>query len=144
MSAPPDELVKLMSGAKPGGGAPPGGPPAPSVGAPAGGPMTAPQPKEGLAQDAMIKVSMCTKLLAQALGAFGPLSEEGKAINDALRTLIKKFGAEASKADELIPAELQSLVRSLPGAGGGPPVAKAMGAIPPTQSPIQNAGAPGA
>lgn len=133
MSVPP-ELMKLMAGggAKP--GAPSGMPPAAAGNAaPAGGPMSTPQPKEGLTQAAMIDISMVAKLLTKSMAAFGELSPEGKAINDALRIIIKAFGADMNKSDSLIPAELMQLVQSIPGAGGGPPGAGAVQGIPPAQ-----------
>jgi hypothetical protein len=135
VSVPPE----LLRAAGAGAGGPPKPPEAepPQGAAPPGGSIATPQPREGANQEGMIKISMATKLLTQALGGFGPLSEEGKVINNALGVLIRKFGAEANKAEELIPAELQSMARSLPGVGGGSPVAKAMGAMPPTAPPIQ-------
>ena len=135
LSAPPEELLKLMGsgGGAPGGVASPGGAGAPSPSAPAGGPMCAPQPKEGMAQAAMVNISMVFQLLEQSLPAFGSQSEEGKSILQALSTLTKKFGASRQKSDSLVPAELLQLVQSIPGAGGGSPAQKGMSGIPPSQ-----------
>ncbi len=135
MSVPPELLKQQMGGPKP----PMGAEPPTESAAPPGGPVTTPQPQEGAKQEGMVKISMATKILTQALSVFGPLSKEGKIINQALGILIKGFGAEANQSDDLIPAEMQSLVRSLPGAGGGSPVQKAVGAMPPTQQPVQGA-----
>ena len=122
-----DQLTALMSG---GGG---GGNPMAGAGAqpsPGGGPMTTPQPKEGLAQAAMVNVAMSLKLLEQSISAFGSTSDEGKAILKAMTALTKTFGAEKPKSDSLIPAELMQMMQAIPGAGGGSPAAKAMGAQP--------------
>lgn len=93
--------------------------------------MSTPQPKEGIAQAAMVNLSMVFQLLEQSLPAFGSQSPEGKAILNALKTLTGVFGKDRQKSDALIPAELQQLVQSIPGAGGGSPAAKTMAAVPP-------------
>ena len=130
------ELLKLMAGGA-GQKAAPGPNPmaaaAPGNSAPAGGPMSTPQPKEGVEQAAKIDVAMAGKLLTKALASTGILSKEGKAINDALKVLIRAFGPELQKAEPLIPAELLQLVQQIPGAGGGSPAAAAMGGIPPSK-----------
>lgn len=128
MSVPP-ELMKMMAGGPKPGAAPAGAPGANQP--PAGGPMSTPQPKEGLDQAAMINMSIAIKMLEQVQGKFGSLTSKGQAAHKALGILIKEFGQEAQKADSLIPAELQQLMQTVPGAGGGPPAAKAMGAMPP-------------
>src|SRR5262249_31581152 len=136
MSVPSDQLVELMAGGGGASAAPGPNPMAAAAGGnqpPAGGPMTTPQPKDGLIQAAMGNITLTFKMLEQALTAFGAQTEEGKAILSALKTLTSKFGEDRSKSDQLIPAELQQLVQS---AGGGP-VAQAMppagGATPPMQ-----------
>ena len=132
MSVPP-EMMQLLSGGggkfpAPGAGtmdqAAPGNMP------PAGGPMSTPQPKEGLTQAAMVNISMVMQLLEQSLGAFGSHTPEGEAVLNALKTLTKKFGASQQKSNQLIPAELMQLMQAIPGAGGGSPAAKTMGAMP--------------
>lgn len=136
MSTPPDALMKLVAG---GGGtsAAPGPNPmkaaAPGNEAPGGGPMATPGPKEGEMQKAMVNISMVFQLLEQSLPAFGAQNEKGKAILAAMTTLNRQFGADRAKSDQLIPAELMSLIQSVPGAGGGGPAATAMGAMPPGQ-----------
>ncbi len=137
MSLPPEALMKLMAGGGGASAAPgpnPGTAAAPGNEPPGGGPMATPAPKEGEAQQAMVNVSMVFQLLEKSLPAFGSQSDEGKAVLNALKTLNGVFGKERPKADELIPAQLQQLMQQIPGAGGGSPVDKAMGGIPPQQS----------
>lgn len=138
MSVPPD-LMKLIAGGG-GTGTSPGPNPmqaaAPGNTAPAGGPMSSPQPKEGLSQAAMVNVSMVFKLLEQSLQVFGSQSEQGKAILSALKTLTGQFGQDRAKSESLIPAELMQLIQSVPGAGGGPPASQAMAGLPATQPAI--------
>lgn len=138
MSVPPDLMKLIASGG--GTGTSPGPNPmaaaAPGNAAPAGGPMTTPQPKEGLSQAAMVNISMTFKLLEQSLQVFGSQSEQGKAVLSALKTLTGAFGEDRSKAESLIPAELMQLVQSIPGMGGGNPAQKTMGAMPQTQPAI--------
>ncbi len=136
MSVPPDMMAKMMAGGAGGPpGAPPGAkppgasPPAPG-GAPAGGPMSTPQPKAGQTQAAMVNVEMSIQLLEQSMGMFPLESPEKTALVDAHKVLVKAFGASRAKTAELIPAELTQLMQTIPGAGGGSPAAKAMGALP--------------
>lgn len=135
MSAPPDALMKLMAGG--GGGATQAPNPAaaaPGNAAPAGGPMTTPQPKEGLVQAAMIDVSMAMNMLEKSLPAFGSTSDQGAAVLSALKSLSGTFGKERAKADQFGNAELMQLMAQAP-------AQKAMGAMPPGQPAIP-AGAP--
>lgn len=134
MSVPP-ELMKLMAGGT--GGAPGAAAPeslqAPGGNqAPAGGPMTTPQPKEGLAQAAMVNVSMVLQLLESSLPAFGSATPEGKAILNALKTLTNQFGKARPEADKMIPAELMQLVQGMKGG----PAQQAMAGVPATQPAI--------
>lgn len=134
MSVPP-ELMKLMAGGA--GGASGGGSPdalqAPGgTQAPAGGPMSTPQPKEGLAQAAMVNVSMVLQLLESSLPAFGSATPEGKAILNALKTLTNQFGKNRPEADKMIPAELMQLVQGMKGGAAQ----QSMAAVPPTQPAI--------
>lgn len=96
--------------------------------APAGSPMTTPQPAQGDKQNAMVNVSIARDLLEQTLPALGSESPEGAAIMKVLSLLTSKFGHTHAKSAELQPAEIQQLVASLPkpgGAGGPPPGAGA-------------------
>ncbi len=135
MSVPAD-LMNVMGGP---GGKPPGGAPMPGAEnqAPSGGPMSTPQPKAGLEQSAMINVAMVFQLLEQSLGAFGSPTDKGKAILSALKTLTTAFGNDRQKSEQLIPAELMQLQQAVPGAGGGPAAAKAMGGAPSGKPAIQ-------
>ncbi len=136
MSATPEALMQLLAGGGGEGSAPgpnPNEAAAPGNEPPAGGPMATPEPQEGVTQDAMVKISMVFQLLEQALPSFGSQSDQGKAILAALKTLTGPFGASKPQSDQLIPAELMSLMQSIPGAGGGGPAAQAMGATPPGQ-----------
>lgn len=130
----PAELMDVMAGGG-GKGTPPGpGPldqPQGANQAPAGGPMSTPQPKEGLEQSALINIAMVFQLLEQSLGAFGSPTPKGKAILSALKGLTTAFGDERQKSEGLIPAELMQLTQAVPGAGGGPAAAKAMGGMQP-------------
>lgn len=142
MSVPPDKLTALMAGGGGGGGAKP--PMSPEMmnapggnQPPSGGPMSTPQPKEGLQQAAMVKISMTLQMLEQALPAFGSASEQGKAILNALKTLTNTFGKSRAEGDKMIPAELMELVQGMKGG----PAAQTMGGTPPTQPTIPQ-GAP--
>lgn len=130
----PKELMDVVAG-----GGKPGGPPAAAAGnqPPSGGPMSTPQPKAGMEQAALINIAMVFQLLEQSLGAFGSPTDKGKAILSALKTLTGAFGNERQESEKLIPAELMQMHQAVPGAGGGPAAAKAMGAMPPTQPAVQ-------
>jgi hypothetical protein len=139
MSVPPQELMKLMAGGggkRPLPGARPVGAAAPGNAPPVGSPMTTPQPKEGLKQDALIKITTAMDVLEQTLPGLGSETEEGKAVLSALSTLSKQFGKQKEKAKELVPAELMSLMQSMPAATGGSPEMKAM------KPPMPGAGMP--
>ncbi len=127
MSVPSAELTKLMAGgAKPGGPAPdalsaPGG-----NQPPAGGPMTTPQPKEGLKQAALVNISMVLQLLEQTLPNLGSATEEGKSVLNALKTLTNTFGKSRSEGEKMIPAELMQLMQGMKGG----PAQQAMAGAP--------------
>jgi hypothetical protein len=89
-------------------------------------PMSTPQPQEGTQQSAMININMAMDLLESSLAAYGSETEEGQALLNSLSTLSRKFGASKKKTEGLIPAEIMSLMQTLPQAGGGSPQAKAM------------------
>lgn len=94
--------------------------------------MQTPEAKAGASQAAMINIAMVFKLLEQSLPAFGSTTDQGKAVLAALKALNGTFGAEQrQKANEFIPAELMQMQQAMPGAGGGPPVARAAAAMPP-------------
>jgi hypothetical protein len=143
LSIPP-ELATMMAGGAgkgPGAGEGPLDAAAKTNSPPSAGPMTTPQPKEGLEQAATIKIAMVFQMLEQALPAFGSPTPKGKAIVSAIRTLTTAFGADRGKAEQLIPAELAELTSSVSGAGGGSPAAQAMGAQPPLKPAMPSPGA---
>ena len=90
--------------------------------------MATPQQPKGLQQAEKVHVMMSMDLLAQAIPALGPQSEEGQAVMKALQILSKQFGKTQDKSRDLVPAEIMQLLSALPQAGGGNPGAKAMGA----------------
>lgn len=99
--------------------------------APGGAPMATPQQPKGLQQQQKVHVMMSMDLLAQAIPALGPNTEEGQSVMKALQILSKQFGKTQDKSRELVPAEILQLLSALPQAGGGSPGAKAMGAASP-------------
>lgn len=94
--------------------------------------MATPQPKEGLAQAAMVNISMVLQLLEQSLPAFGSATDQGKAVLNALKTLTNTFGKSRSESDKMIPAELMGLVAGMKGG----PAQQALGGQAPTQPAI--------
>jgi len=114
-----------------GGAGTKGAPPAPQApdaqnAGPVSAPMSAPQPKQGEKQNALINVSLAMDLLEQTLPPLGSETEEGQTILSCLKTLSSKFGHTRSKSQELVPAELMQLMQNLPQAGGASPEQKAM------------------
>jgi hypothetical protein len=95
--------------------------------------MTTPQPNEGAQAQAMISVTMALDLLEKALPSFGAESEQGMAILKSLMVLTKLVGAQRKASEQLVPAELRSLMEmtgmqspeqmGAAGAGGQPPAA---------------------
>lgn len=120
----------------PAAGSPPAPAPAPGTpsggagAAPAGGPMSTPQPKAGLEQAGRVSVEIAVKQIEDAMGKFPIDSDEKKALNNAHSALIKAFGKGREKASELIPAELSQLAQSMPGMMGGAGAAPG-GGMPP-------------
>lgn len=103
----PKELMDVVSQ---GGGGP----------APGGGPMSTPNPMEGLQTEALININMVIDMLAKAIPAFGPQTEEGKAVTNAMKSLVNAFGKDRQQTAELIPAQLQSLLQTIPNPTGQP------------------------
>ena len=129
----PPELMKLVQGGTPPGGAgmaaqgpTPAQAGAPGNQAPAGAPMQTPQSPAGAQASAKVNITMARDLLEHSLPAFGSETEEGKAILSAIGALGKKFGADMKRSGDLVPAEITQLLQSLPQAGGARPEAKAM------------------
>ena len=130
MSVPSDQLMQLVNGgmkgppqAAPMQGAPQG---TPGANAPVSAPMSTPDAKQGDKQKAMVSISLAGDLLEQTLPALGSETEEGGVIIDILSKLNKKFGTEARKAHDLVPAELMHMMQNLPQAGGASPEMKAL------------------
>lgn len=99
--------------------------------------MSTPQQPKGQQEGAKVDALMAVKMLERTLPAFGSQSDEGKAVLKAISALAKAFGRAEDKTQELMPAEMKTLLAGLsgPGAAGPPP-----GAAPP--GPPAGAGAP--
>ena len=135
MAVPQNEMSAML-GRSPAGDS---SPPMPGN-SPQAAPMTTPEPPEGLRAAAKVDVMLAVKVLERALPAFGFDTKEGKVILNTLRSFSKIFGSSESQTEELMPAELQSLMQQMPqGAGGGPTPA-----APPTATPPGGMTPPGA
>lgn len=139
MAVPPDRMQAMLGAGAPGAGTPPDTLPG---NAPQAAPMTTPEAPEGLREAAKVDVMLAVKVLERALPAFGFDTKEGKAILNSLKSFSKVFGTSEQSTQELMPAEIQSLMQTMPqGAGGGPgaapaPTAPAPGGVmPPGASP---------
>lgn len=112
-----DDLMRVVAGGLGKTGSPPSPPPgagAQSSGsAPAGVPITTPQPQEGAAQASMVDVSIAMDLLERALTQMGSETLPGQALYKAIGVLAKEFGERREKAQPLQGAELQQLVSSM-------------------------------
>lgn len=65
---------------------------------------------------------MAVKMLERCLPAFGSQSEEGKSVLKAISALAKAFGKQEDETQELMPAEMKTLLAGLSGPGAaGPP-----------------------
>lgn len=146
MSVPSEALKSVIAGGAgavpPRGAVNPLGDAAKANSPPSPGPITTPQPKEGLEQEAMIDISIALDLIEKAIPAFGSETPKGKALMTALKQLGGLFGEDRQKAQPLIPAQIAQLMQKFPGAGGGNPAAKAIGAIPPGMPAVQGAAPP--
>jgi hypothetical protein len=115
-------MARLMQQGKPGGmGAPPpmqGGMPS----GPAGSPMSTPQKQDGKKESSHVQVHIAINMLEQALQGFGSETKEGKIILKTLDKLSSTFGGH--DATDIVPAEIQQMVKGLPQVGGGTDVQK--------------------
>lgn len=129
MAVPPDQMGAMLGAGTPGA---PGATPDTLPGnSPQAAPMATPEPPAGLREAAKVDVMLAVKVLERALPAFGFDTTEGKAILDTLKKFSKVFGASEASTQELMPAEIQTLLQQLPqGAGGGPGAAPAPAAAP--------------
>lgn len=65
---------------------------------------------------------MAVKMLERCLPAFGSETDEGKAVLKAITALGKAFGKQQDETQELMPAEIKTLLAGLSGPGSaGPP-----------------------
>lgn len=87
--------------------------------APSGAPMSTEQPKDGDKMAAKNQVTVAMTMLEQALMALGSHSEEGRVVMDTLMKLSKYFHKEDN--NELVPAQLMSMMQGMPQVGGGSP-----------------------
>ena len=134
MSMAPDAMKAALARGAPPASAPPSA--TPSVAGPGAAPMMSPQKPEGQMAGARVQVLMAQKLLEQALVAFGSGEEEGSAILKAISSLVKKFGKNEDKSDEIMPSEAKQILKGIAGPGaapapGGPSGPPGGGAPPP-------------
>ncbi len=92
---------------------------------------------KGLAANAKIQVIQAMDMLTQTLPSLGIMSDEGKAVSEALSKLARAFGKSESKTRELMPAEVIQMLGALPQAGNRTP-----GQEPTIKQPPPGAGAP--
>jgi hypothetical protein len=79
--------------------------------------MLGPNKQLGKQQSAKIKVQVAIHALMLAAQETGVMSQEGRAILDAIQKLTKQFGKSEDQSKQLVPAELaQILQQSKPGA----------------------------
>ena len=112
MDALPPDLQKMI-------GSPGQMPQGDAASAPTGAPMSTEQPKDGDKLAAKNQVTVAMSMLEQALLALGSHSEEGRVVMDSLMKLSKYFHKEEN--NELVPAQLMSMMQSMPQVGGGTP-----------------------
>jgi hypothetical protein len=108
--------------------------------APAGSPMSKPEPKKGLKAGALANMRIAQNMLEQALTAFAPEDAEYKTILDCLTKLTKTAGK--NDAGDLVPAEVMRMVGQMPQMGGGTQMQRAImqqlkGGGPPAQGAAQ-------
>jgi len=94
-------------------------------------PMSTPEPKAGIKENALVNVSMAMDLLEQSLPAIGSESPEGQKLINAITALTTVLGPKKQKAGELQNAEILQLLQNLPQAGGGTPGSRAISGAPP-------------
>jgi len=112
MQGLPPELQQMI-------GQPPGAGMGDGANAPMGAPMSTDIPKDGDKAAAKNQVTIAMTMLEQALMALGSHSEEGRVVMDSLMKLSKYFHKEEN--NELVPAQLMSMMQAMPQVGGGSP-----------------------
>lgn len=119
LPAKPPVPQSVTGGMAPGAKIPPGAPSltppaAPGAGGPLSAPMNTPEPMKGLQANGRVQVIQAMDMLTQALPSLGIMSEEGQAVNSALKSLANVFGKSEAKSRELMPAEILGLLGALP------------------------------
>ena len=94
--------------------------------------MLTPQKPAGQVQSARIKVQVALHALTLGLREAGPMSEDGRAILEAIQKLVKQFGKTEDATKPLMPAEMAA-VMSAAQPGRMPP--SLASAIKPSQPP---------
>jgi hypothetical protein len=87
--------------------------------APLSAPMSSVVPKEGDNMMAKNQVTIAMQMLEQALLSLGTNTEDGRLVMDVLMKLSKNFHKESN--EELMPAQLMSMMQGMPQVGGGNP-----------------------
>ena len=123
MSVPAEQ----MGAAPP--GAPPMGGPEPS---PAAAPTMTPQEPKGEQASSDAKIIMIRRIAEQALSAYQKDHEKYKALLSVITTLTKAFKIGEDKAEQIVPAEVKTMLMGPSGdANPSPgPAAKPQGAAP--------------
>lgn len=85
-------------------------------------PISMPQEKAGLKEAANTNIHIAVNMLEEALPAFGSESPEGQKIMKALNMLSGMIAKRDSS--DLVPAEVQQMVRQLTQVGGGTDIQK--------------------
>lgn len=99
---------------------------------PAEAPMMAPQQAGGDEAMADVNVNLAMQVLSNTIAMYAPGSAKAVAVIDVLKRLSKDFGEKDKGSKDLMPAEIQQLLSSLPQhAGGQPPNPLMGGGMPP-------------
>lgn len=108
-------------------------PPGMPSSAPVGASMSSAEPKSGDIAQGKNLVTVAMKMLEQALLSMGSESDEGRVVLETISKLSKHFHKEEN--NELIPAQLMSVLQSMPQAGLMKGGAEAPPAPPPGMPP---------
>ena len=98
---------------------------------PDAGPMAKPEPKDGMKEQALVKVRMAAKIMQSVLPVLGYDTEEGKAALAIVGQFAKHFGKSEDDANELLPEEakqMAAIAAPVMGQGGSQGPAPPMGA----------------
>lgn len=105
MSVPAEQMQQMSSAPSPDASMPPQGGPAPS-------PISAPAPKAGSEAVAHVAVNMAMRLLQNALPGFTIGGRQHKSVLDVMKKLAVDFGDSMPGSQQLVPAEIQQLMRT--------------------------------